>query len=303
MRMKISVVIPTINRYDDLKESIKCLLGQKFIGYEIIVIDQTENGYPNLLGDYSNNEKVKYYRSDIKSASASRNIGINKAAGEVVLFIDDDVIIDDPNFLQNHYRHYADDSIHGVVGCPLEKQLDQKVRYQRHWMSYRDQEVGWLYFPSNYGCSTFVGAGRSNNLSARRTSAINVGGMDENYIKGAHREEADFCLRLTRKFGPLFFDPTARLIHIGNKQGGIRSWNDSQYLKAEHNVVGAIYFDLKNARFKYKFEFHLATLRYFVLNKVILSRPALYLTIVKRILKSYRIARINLGKGAIYLKS
>ena len=170
-------------------------------------------------------------------------------------------------------------------------------------MSYRDQEVAWLYFPSNYGCNTYVAVGRSNNLSVRRTSAIEVGGMDENYERGAHREEADFCLRLTRKFGPLFFDPNARLIHVGNKQGGIRSWNDSQFVKAEHNVVGAIYFDLKIAHLKYKLEFHLATLRYFVLNKVILSRPGLYLIVLKRLIKSYKIARGNLKNGAINFKS
>ncbi len=301
--MKISIIIPTINRYNDLKGSIKCLLEQDFDGYEIIIIDQTENGDSKDLGEFDGNKKIKYYRSDIKSASASRNIGIEKSSGEVLLFIDDDVIIEDKKFLQKHYRHYADDSIHGVIGCPLEKQLNQKVRYERHWMSYRNQEVGWLYFPSNYGCSTFVGVGRSNNLSARKTSAIEVGGMDENYEKGAHREEADFCLRLTRSFGPLLFDSDAKLVHIGNKQGGIRSWNDSQFVKAEHNVVGAIYFDLKISRLKYKFEFHLATLRYFVLNKVILSRPGLYLIVLRRIIKSYQTARRNLKKGAVYFKS
>ncbi|MBL4708841.1 MAG: glycosyltransferase family 2 protein [Flavobacteriales bacterium] len=301
--MKVSVIIPTINRYDDLKESIKCLLKQDFKEFEIIIIDQTEGGDSNSLGEYHKNELIKYYRSDIKSASASRNIGIGIAEGVVLLFIDDDVIIEDKKFLQNHFRHYADELIHGVVGCPLEKQLNQKVRYERHWMSYRDQEVAWLYFPSNYGCNTYVAVGRSNNLSVRRTSAIEVGGMDENYERGAHREEADFCLRLTRKFGPLFFDPNARLIHVGNKQGGIRSWNDSQFVKAEHNVVGAIYFDLKIAHLKYKLEFHLATLRYFVLNKVILSRPGLYLIVLKRLIKSYKIARGNLKNGAINFKS
>ena len=300
-KVKVSVIIPTINRYDDLKRSIQYLLEQDFTGYEIIIIDQTENEDSNSIGAFNQNEKIKYYYSDVKSASASRNIGINKATGEILLFIDDDVIIEDIKFLQKHYRHYADESIHGVIGCPLEKQLNQKVRYDRHWMSYRSYEVGWLYFPSNFGCNTFVGVGRSNNLSARKTSAIEVGGMDENYEKGAHREEADFCLRLTRRFGPLLFDSGAKLVHIGNDQGGIRSWNDNQFVKAEHNIVGAIYFDLKIPRLRYRFEFHIGTLRYFLFNKVILSRPGLYLIVLKRLIKSYRIAQIKLKNGAVYL--
>ena len=93
--------------------------------------------------------------------------------------MDDDVIIDDVHFLRKHYRHYNDKNIPGVIGCPLELSLKQKPRYSRHWFSDWKKEVGWLYFPSNYGCSTFATVGRSNNLSVRKEYAVKVGGMDE----------------------------------------------------------------------------------------------------------------------------
>lgn len=299
--MKISIVIPTINRYTDLLNTIRFLQNQDFSEFEILIIDQTEIRDDKVLEEVTKFESVRYFFYDGKSASAARNIGLREAKAEVVLFLDDDVIIEEVNFLHKHYRHYQDKSIHGVIGCPLEMQFDQKPRYSRHWMSTRNYEVGWLYFPSNYGCSTFANVGRSNNLSVRKSSAIEVGGMDENYEKGAHREEADFCLRLSKKYGPLLFDSMAQLVHIGNKSGGIRSWNDNAFVKAKHNFVGAIYFDLMMAPRKHFLEYHFTTLRYFLLNKTILIRPLLYPLVFYRLVSAYKKAISLYSKGPKYI--
>lgn len=285
--MKISIVIPTINRYEDLLNTVNYLINQSFSEFEIIIIDQTDKIDELVVSQIKSHNIITYIQSTNKSASAARNVGINKSKGDVILFVDDDVIIEDPFFLEKHYRHYKDPSISGVFGSPIELSSDGKATYNRHWMSLRNSIVGWLYFPSNYGCNTFIDVGRSNNLSVRKDVAIAVGGMDENYEKGAHREEGDFCLRVSQKYGNFLFDPQAKLIHIGNKTGGIRSWNDNDYIKAKHNMIGAIYFDLKMAPLKYKHEYLFATLRYLILNKTILSRPKLYYPVLKRVVSSF----------------
>ena len=248
--MDISVIIPTLNRYSDLKSTLSDLFAQNFKNFEVIVIDQSDRKSFSEIECFKECRLV-YLESKEKSASLARNIGIRKSKGEVLLFVDDDVIIKDKDFLSKHYRHYRDLNVPGVIGCPLEQSLNQSPRYNRHWFSEFEEKVGWLYFPSNYGCHAFVASGRSNNLSVRRSYAISVGGMDENYEKGAHREEADFCIRIFNKYGPFLFDPQARLIHIGNKIGGIRAWNDNDYIKARHHMVGAIYFVLHTASKKY----------------------------------------------------
>ena len=238
----LSIIIPTLNRYGDLRNSLQDLLRQSFDDFEVLVIDQTDKEQAEEIG--IDDPRIRYFWSAQKSASGGRNIGIRHAKGDVFLFVDDDVIITDPDFLHKHMRHYENPEVPGVVGCPLEKSLDQKPRLHRHWMSYRPK-VGWLYFPSNYGCFCRIDAGRSNNLSARREVTIAVGGMDENYDKGAHREEADFCLRVRDQFGLFVFDPEAQLVHIGNATGGVRSWNTKASIKAPHHYVGALYFLFK----------------------------------------------------------
>lgn len=299
--MKVSIIIPTINRYEDLLNTVNYLIAQSFDSYEIIIIDQTEITNHEIVSKIKSFPIVNYIQSDKKSASAARNIGIKNSNGEILLFVDDDVIITDQHFLFKHYRHYLDKDIPGVFGCPIEASSNQQLTYKRHKISYRSSSVSWLYFPSNYGCSTTIAVGRSNNLSVRKDVAIVVGGMDENYEKGAHREEGDFCLRVSWKFGDFLFDPHARLIHIGNTTGGIRSWNDNDYIKAKHNMVGAIYFDLKMAPIRYKHEYLFATLRYFILNKTILSRPKLYIPVLKRVVSSFITAYKLYKAGPMYL--
>jgi len=115
--IKISIVIPTINRYPDLENSIKDLQKQLIQDFEIIIVDQTpkENSKDFSYLDH----RVRYFWSSNKSASAARNLGLAKAVAPVVLFIDDDVVIDRPEFLNNHLRHYESGKVPGVVGGVL----------------------------------------------------------------------------------------------------------------------------------------------------------------------------------------
>jgi len=277
---QVSIIIPTINREKSLKQTLLGLKNQKQVSFEVLIIYQS----PLTLlktEDYPSN--FSFIHSTIQSASTARNIGILNSKADILLFIDDDIIINDAYFVYKHFRHYSNSKIPGVVGRSIDKNTTTYSRSQKSF----NKNIGFFYFPKNYGTSTFLQSGRSNNLSVRKEYAIKVGGMDENYSRGAHREETDFCLRISRLYGAFIYDPNSVLIHLNEFSGGIRSWNDNQYIKAKHNIVGAIYFDLKMAPLKYKHEYLFATLRYFILNKTILSRPKLYSPIFKRIISSY----------------
>ena len=286
MAMKLSVIIPTINRYKDLSNTLTDLSCQSYTDFEVIIIDQT----PIIEAQIITNSEllIHYYHSEIPSASSARNIGIQKAKGEVVLFLDDDVIIKNKDFIRNHIRHYSDPRISGVAGLILAQ--NQNKRYTRHWMSYRP-DVGWLYFPRNYGCACLVDGGGSGNLSVRRQVAIDVGCMDENYIKGAHREESDFCFRVKKKYGQFFYDPEADLVHIGNPQGGCRTWISNQQVMADHHFFGCAYFILKNIPLSQYPDHLFCALRYFVFNNKSLQNPWLIVIAFIKLFKSFNQAQ------------
>jgi glycosyltransferase involved in cell wall biosynthesis len=227
---------------------LRSVRDQEYENWEILVIDQSFNAKAeirDIVGDVKRGGlPVRLFYQETPNASRARNVGILAATGEILVFLDDDVEVHRADFLWNHARNYDAPEVGGVSGQIVSP--DRTVRFDRHWMSRRPR-VGWLYFPQNYGYRAWVESGRSANLSVRRSLAIAVGGMDERYEKGAHREEADFCWRCVRNGARFVFDPEASVVHHEEGTGGIRCWDDGNAPWAFHHLVGEAYFVLKNA--------------------------------------------------------
>lgn len=86
----VSVVIPTYKRTDYLKLTLESILNQSFQDFEIIVIDDGTPNDDNLLLCNSLN-KVHYVKIENSGGPAKpRNIGIKKAKGKYIAFVDDD---------------------------------------------------------------------------------------------------------------------------------------------------------------------------------------------------------------------
>jgi len=89
----VSIIIPTCNRPDLLKEAIDSVLCQSYLHWEIVVIDDTASGrLPECLADLSRNEKIVFRdRAGGRSgAPACRNQGAEIARGDYLIFLDDD---------------------------------------------------------------------------------------------------------------------------------------------------------------------------------------------------------------------
>lgn len=91
--MKISVVVPVYNVERYLEECLNSILQQNFSGYEIICVeDCSTDRSGNILKKYeglSSNIKI-IWNAYNKGLSSARNIGLENAEGEYVLFVDSD---------------------------------------------------------------------------------------------------------------------------------------------------------------------------------------------------------------------
>jgi glycosyltransferase involved in cell wall biosynthesis len=103
MSIKVSVVVTTFNRFSDLKRCLESVLKSDFKGYELVVVDDassdetaglSEAGLRALIGAGPELPiKVIHNPENFRMVKA-RNTGARNSAGEYVLFIDDDNIID-----------------------------------------------------------------------------------------------------------------------------------------------------------------------------------------------------------------
>src|SRR5271166_5779912 len=157
--MKLSVVVPTYNRVDTLREVLPSLLGQTLPAreYEIIVADsRSADGTAELiarLAQAAGAPALRHLPGDYAGRASARNAGIAAASAPLVLFTDADIIAS-PDLLERHVAdHGAAAHRVAVVGCELQvnsladyqTQRDHpEVRKPLHPASKR--RLSWLYF-------------------------------------------------------------------------------------------------------------------------------------------------------------
>ncbi|MFN3926755.1 MAG: glycosyltransferase family 2 protein [Pseudanabaenaceae cyanobacterium] len=100
-----SVVIPTYNRLPILQKCLRALEDQDFLHpYEIVVVDDgsTDNTVPFLQDRAGEFPHVRLLQQTHSGAAQARNLGVESAQGEIIVFIDSDLVVT-KGFLSAHY--------------------------------------------------------------------------------------------------------------------------------------------------------------------------------------------------------
>jgi len=100
-----SVVIPTYNRKPILEKCLKALENQQYdpAGYEVVVVDDgsTDGTVDWLQAEASTLPHVRLFQQKHLGPAAARNLGVEQATGDTIIFIDSDLVVTD-QFLQAH---------------------------------------------------------------------------------------------------------------------------------------------------------------------------------------------------------
>lgn len=87
----VSVVIPTYNRADLIKETIYSVLEQTYDKFEIIVVDDGSSDNTKEVVRDIKDERIKYFYQENKGLpAAARNAGLRQSKGEFIAFLDSD---------------------------------------------------------------------------------------------------------------------------------------------------------------------------------------------------------------------
>jgi len=95
--MKISIIVPVYNVAEYLEKSLESLVNQTFDDYEIILVNDGSNDSSlDILNKYAEKypEKIVVINKKNGGQASARNLGIEKARGEYVIFVDSDDYID-----------------------------------------------------------------------------------------------------------------------------------------------------------------------------------------------------------------
>ncbi len=100
--MKLSIIIPTRDRVQILDRTIENLLEAiKGIDSEIVVVNDSKDTIQ--LNSFS--DKIKIINNPKSGAASARNAGVKMSSGELLLFLDDDMIVNNSNVLKTISLH------------------------------------------------------------------------------------------------------------------------------------------------------------------------------------------------------
>ena len=226
----ISVIVPTLNRADYLKETVKCLVRQDYEPFEIIIVDQSALMDNAMIEMAQKDYRIKYYHiTNFKGLPEARNYGVQHTQYDFILFLDDDIECDN-QLLKEHYKYLSQPNIAVVAGGITEKYKSNP----------NTKQVGKFYYFTatpergfNNNCHKFVDHGGGGNYSIKKDVFTKVGGVDEYLNYGAALyEETEICLRVKELGYKVFFNYAAHVWHLAADTGGCRVTNINKYISS-----------------------------------------------------------------------
>jgi glycosyltransferase involved in cell wall biosynthesis len=208
--LKLSVVIPTLNRADLLASTIDRIANQSLSReqYEILVIDNGSTDHTRSVLEqktrlYSN---LRTFSQLKRGAAATRNVGIKHAEGETILFIDDDILAN-PRLAEAHLRYHRQHpgaSIIGAVTTPWNRSRDPFLRYLRDRGIFNPYSITGGPMDFSYY--------HTGNVSSARSLLLEAGGFNEEFfIYGM--EDIELGYRLEKRGCRMVHGPEAQAEH------------------------------------------------------------------------------------------
>lgn len=106
----ISVIVPVYNVEPYLKVCLDSILAQTYEDLEILIVDDGSNdGSSDICDEYRKDGRVEVFHTENRGLSCARNLGLEKAKGEYISFVDSDDWIDN-NALQTLLRYAVDNN-------------------------------------------------------------------------------------------------------------------------------------------------------------------------------------------------
>lgn len=195
--MKVSVIIPTFNRRESVLRAVRSVFEQDFPGseYEVIaVVDGGRDDTAQALRRMDSDRRLRIVEQENRGLPGARNSGARVANGELLVFLDDDMICT-PGWLSAHVAAHESGAEGEIVGLGAIYIADDhpqnlaaemfRIGQGSHFLSHRERpDDPW---PAN--------AWSFGNTSIKRLVLEALGGFDEQFRM---REDCELGARLVK---------------------------------------------------------------------------------------------------------
>lgn len=216
-RPPISIVIPSRDEPEIVGRCLSTLREvTRYPDVEVIVVDNGSTDPDALAAIARHADRRIPYKREFNFSEAN-NLGIAEARGEVIVFLNNDTEIVQPDWLSDMVAFLEDPGI-AIVG-PMLLYPDGRVQHAGvvlgargtadHVMRNFDPE--WDGYAGSLAAAREVSAVTGACLMIRRSAFEAAGGFSTDYQK--HYQDVHLCLRVREQGGSVVCAPQVRLIH------------------------------------------------------------------------------------------
>jgi len=214
--IRISVVIPVYNASATLKPCLEAIYTSSCAPFEVIAVDDcSSDNSIELASEYTG--KIMVLEGGPFGPAYARNRGVNEAQGNIVLFIDCDVIVHPDTIekiIQTFSMHPEIDATFGSYDDnPSEGEfLSQYKNLIHHFVHQQAQEEGGTFWA---GCGAI-----------RKGVFLDMGGFDEERYARPSIEDIELGYRLNESGSMIFVNKAVQVKHL-------KRWSFSSWLKTD----------------------------------------------------------------------
>lgn len=218
MKNRISIVIPTYKRKKHLLNLLKSLKGKVDKTTEIIVVEQKENNKKDFVKKAKEvGLDLHYFFLETPSTPHAKNVGVQQAKGDIIVFFDDDVLL--RTKLDTYLKDFEEPKVAAVTGKSVATgQKEEKDRLDTGRISFFGKFSDGYSSTKKQEIDTVIGC----NAAWRKSVFDKLRGFDEKFTGNAMREESDLSLRAKQKGYKILFDPNVEIEHVRAESGGAR---------------------------------------------------------------------------------
>lgn len=243
---KTSIIIATYNRPQELENCIKSIISQKKTPDEIVIVDDGELiECPFYAEVITLGIEYDYIKKDNPGLTASRNRGIEVVTGDIVIFLDDDIVLD-KEFINELLKVYDSDKnkeVGGVGGFVANRKKLKTKNYIRKiydsiflisgFSEGRSLPSGFFTeYGSTWTLTTKVKEVEFLSgcvMSFRREVFHDFLFDTDVYVKHSIGEDKDFSYRVSKQY-KLLLNPMAKVLHLESPKMRLDSQNECRMI-------------------------------------------------------------------------
>ncbi len=221
--MQFSVIICTFQRANFLKNTLQTIVNQSFSPdeYEIIVADNNSgDGTADVVQFFQQNylkHSVRYCLEKQQGGSFARNAGAKMALGKVLVFFDDDVLVE-PNYLSQAAIFFKQNAAAAAVGGKILVKYLPNADAAPKWMTRWTKSLAGEFDLGNTSKLLPKKFPFEANVAYQKADFDRVGGFDGNIAgvideKRYSGEGKDLIFRLRNAGGKIYYEPQMSVLH------------------------------------------------------------------------------------------